>query len=62
MVKSTKTENLEDAKEIALQLYYDTQARIKNKLPASTRKFKDVATHAIKRMETELGSGLITKI
>jgi site-specific recombinase XerD len=58
VVKSTKTENLEEAKEIALQLYYETQARIKNKLPASTRKFKDVATHALKRMDTELAEGV----
>jgi integrase len=58
VVKSTKTDNLEEAKEVALQLYYDTQARIKNKLPASTRKFKDVAIHAIKRMETELAEGV----
>ena len=58
VVKSTKTDNLEEAKEIALQLYYDTQARIKNKLPASTRKFKDVAEHAIKRMQNELAEGV----
>lgn len=58
MVKSTKTDNLEEAKEIALQLYYDTQARIKNKLPASTRKFKDVAAHAVKRMQNELAEGV----
>ena len=58
VVKSTKTENLEEAKEFALQLYYETQARIKNKLPATTRKFKDVAEHAIKRMETELAEGV----
>lgn len=58
VVKSTKTDNLEEAKEIALQLYYDTQARIKNKLPASTRKFKDVAAHAVKRMERELAEGV----
>ena len=58
VVKSTKTDNIEEAREIALQLYYDTQARIKNKLPASTRKFKDVAAHAIKRMEGELAEGV----
>lgn len=58
VVKSTKTENLEEAKEFALQLYYETQARIKNKLPATTRKFKDVAEHAIKRMHNELAEGV----
>lgn len=57
VVKSTKTDDLEEAREIALQLYYDTQARIKNKLPASTRKFKDVAAHAIKRMQDEIAQG-----
>ena len=57
VVKSTKTDNLEEAKEIALQMYYDMQARVKNQLPANTRKFKDVAAHAIKRMQTELAEG-----
>ncbi len=57
MVKSTKTDSLDQAKEIALQLYYDVQARIRNKLPASTRKFKDVAKHAIVRMEEETAEG-----
>ena len=58
IVKSTKTSDLEDAREVALQLYYDIQARIKNKLPASTRKFKDVALHAIRRMENEIIEGV----
>ena len=40
IVRSMKTEDLEQAKERALELYYDTKARIKNKLPAQTRKFK----------------------
>jgi len=57
VVKSTKTNNLEEAKEIALQIYYETQARIKNKLPPATRKFKDAANYAIKRMEAELAEG-----
>ena len=47
-----------EAKEAALELYYETQARIKNKLPASTRKFKDVAQHAVKRMDDELTQGV----
>ena len=58
IVKSTKTSDLEDAREVALQLYYDIQARIKNKLPASTRKFKDVALHAIRRMENDIIEGV----
>ena len=54
IVKSTKTDDLEEAKERALQLYFETQARIKNKLPAQTRKFRHVAEYAIKRMQDEL--------
>ena len=54
IVKSTKTDDLDEAKEKALELYFETQARIKNKLPAQTRKFKHVADYAILRMEREL--------
>ena len=57
IVKSTKTDNLEDAKERALTLYADTQARVRNNLPAQTRKFKHVAEYAIKRMEEALENG-----
>ena len=57
IVKSTKTDDLEEARERALELYYDTQARIKNNLPAQTRKFKHVAEYAIKRMQDALESG-----
>src|SRR6056297_188500 len=57
IVKSTKTDDLDEAKERALQLYFETQARIKNKLPAQTRKFKHVADHAIRRMQDELNEG-----
>ena len=54
LIKTTKTDDLEAAKEVALRLYYEVDARIQNKLPATTRKFKDVARHAIHRMEAEL--------
>ena len=47
LVKTTKTEDVESAKEVALRLYYEVDARIQNKLPATTRKFADVAKHAI---------------
>lgn len=57
IVKSTKTDDLEEARERALELYYDTQARIKNNLPAQTRKFKHVAEYAVKRMQDALESG-----
>ena len=58
LVKTTKTEDLETAKEAALRLYYKVDARIQNKLPATTRKFTDVARHAIHRMEAELEQGV----
>ena len=58
LVKTTKTEDIESAKEVALRLYYEVDARIQNKLPATTRKFKDVARHAIHRMETEFEQGV----
>ena len=58
LVKTTKTEDLESAKEVALRLYYEVDARIQNKLPATTRKFGDVAKHAINRMETEIREGV----
>ena len=58
LVKTTKTEDIESAKEVALRLYYEVDARIQNKLPATTRKFKDVARHAIHRMEAELEQGV----
>ena len=51
LVKTTKTEDIESAKEVALRLYYEVNARIQNKLPATTSKFADVAKHAINRME-----------
>ncbi|NDW53605.1 tyrosine-type recombinase/integrase [Aliiroseovarius sp. PrR006] len=57
IVKSTKTDDLEEAKERAIELYYETEARIKNNLPAQTRKFKHVAEHAIKRMQDALENG-----
>jgi len=57
LVKSTKTLDLETAREAALRLYYEVDARIQNKLPATTRKFADVAKHAIARMETEIREG-----
>ena len=58
LIKTTKTDDFEAAKEVALRLYYEVDARIQNKLPATTRKFKDVARHAIHRMEAELEQGV----
>ena len=56
-VKSTKTSDLETAKERALKMYYEIEARIANKLPPSTRKFKHVSEYAIHRMQEELDEG-----
>ena len=58
LVKTTKTEDIEIAKEVALRLYYEVDARIQNKLPATTHKFCDVARHAINRMQSEIREGL----
>ena len=58
LIKTTKTEDVESAKEVALRLYYEVDARIQNKLPATTRKFGDVAKHAIARMKTEIREGV----
>lgn len=56
-VKSTGTDNLEEAKEVALEMYYDVQARLKNQLPANTRKFKHVAEFTVQRMRDDLAAG-----
>jgi hypothetical protein len=56
-VKSTGTDDLEKAKEVALEMYYDVQARLKNQLPANTRKFKHVAEFAVKRMQDDVAAG-----
>ena len=58
LVRTTKTEDIEAAKEVALRVYYEVDARIQNKLPATTRKFGDVAKYAIARMETEIREGV----
>jgi integrase len=58
LVKTTKTEDIETAKEVALRFYYEVDARIQNKLPATTRKFSDVAKYAVSRMESEILEGV----
>ena len=54
IVRSMKTEDFEQAKERALELYYDTKARIEYKLPTRTRKVKHVAEFAVQRMQNEV--------
>jgi hypothetical protein len=58
LIKTTKTLDLETAREAALRLYYEVDARIQNKLPATTRKFADVAKYAVARMNAELEQGV----
>ena len=60
LVKTTKAEDIETAKESALRIYYEVDASIQNKLPATNRNFADVAKHAVARMETETLSYQIT--
>ena len=54
IVRSIKSEDFEQAKELALELYYDTKARIEYKLPTRTRKVKHVAEFAVQRMQNEV--------
>ena len=49
LVKTTKTEDIESAKEVALRLYYEVDARIQNKLPATIPSaFKRVMTGSVR--------------
>ncbi|GJM05826.1 MAG: site-specific recombinase phage integrase family protein [marine bacterium B5-7] len=59
---STGTDDEAKAKEQALKLFYGAEAKSENKLPQSTRKFRNVAKFAIDRMQTEIdgGSGKVT--
>lgn len=54
---TTKTEDLERAKEFALREFFATDERIKQKLPENSRKFKPVAEFAKRRMQEELDAG-----
>lgn len=56
--KSTKTDDLDQAKEFAWKFYYETDARVRNNLPAQTRKFKHVAEFVVKRLQDELDQGI----
>jgi integrase len=51
---STGFEDEEEAKEKALELFYGAATRAENKLPQSTRRFRNVAKFALKRMQDEL--------
>lgn len=53
---STGTEDEAEATEKALKLFYGAETRAENKLPQSTRKFRNVAKFALKRMQDEIDS------
>lgn len=55
--KSTKEQDLDAAKEVAQELLIEAEIRKKSNLPVVTRKFRDVARLAIKRLETDMSSG-----
>ncbi|MCP3702453.1 MAG: hypothetical protein GY954_05895, partial [Alteromonas sp.] len=54
---TTKHKDNELAKERALEIYYESQARLKNNIPQNTRRFSNVAKLAIQQMEDELRNG-----
>lgn len=54
---STGKTDVEEAKEEALKQYYTADFRQKNKLPATTRKFRRVAEFAKEQMQQELDAG-----
>ena len=54
LVKTSKTENIESAKEVALLLYYQVDARTQNKLPATRTSCLDFFYYiVILRMDTD---------
>ena len=55
--QSTREHKEADAKEKALEIYYDARAKAKNNLPQATRRFSNVAKMAIEQMEKELSNG-----
>ena len=54
---STKTNDLDDAKEAARELYMDARYRVKHGIPAQSKRFKDVARLAVDRMEKAMAAG-----
>jgi hypothetical protein len=57
--KSTGEADLDKAKKKALDLLYDAQALKRMGLPVLTRKFRDIAKLAIKRLEDWTSQGLL---
>lgn len=53
---TTKERNLNNAKKVAKKLMIEAEVRLRENLPVVTRRFRDVAKLAIKRMEDELAA------
>ena len=54
---STKERKLKEAKEVAKELRLTAEIRRRDNLPIITRKFRDVAKHAVQRMEQKIAIG-----
>ena len=54
---TTKTKDLDEAKEAARELYMDARYRVKHGIPAQSKRFKDVARLAVDRMEKAMAAG-----
>ena len=54
---SSRETDFDAAKEIANRTYYTADYKEKNRLPQTTRKFKNVAKYALTRLEDELDGG-----
>jgi uncharacterized protein (DUF1330 family) len=54
---TTKAKDLNDAKEVARELYTDARYRVKHGIPAQSKRFKDVAKLAVDRMEKAMAAG-----
>ena len=52
--RSTGTADVNEARDIALDIRTELRIQTKNNLPLTTTKFRAVAEHAIKKMEAEL--------
>jgi len=54
---TTKTKDLDEAKEAARDLYMDARHRLMHGIPAKSERFKDVAKLAVDRMQKAIAAG-----
>ena len=54
---TTKTKDLDEAKDAARELYMDARYRVKHGIPAQSKRFKDVAKLAVDRMQKAISGG-----